>query len=172
MIRRGLLLLAAVAVLALVAAFVASPRAFAADKAVANQITDEIICPCDCGEVLTGCICELGIEMKGFVENSLGEGQTKDQILAALVAKHGEVVLGAPKARGFNLIVWVAPFVATLMGMAIAFFVLRRWTSRKLALEAAGGSAGPAAGAPPTDSESDLDALRARAEDEIRRLRG
>jgi cytochrome c-type biogenesis protein CcmH/NrfF len=172
LIGRGLLLLAAAAVLALATVFVVAPGAFAADKAVANQITDEIICPCDCGEVLTGCICELGIEMKGSVENSLKAGKTKEQITAALVSKYGEVVLGAPKAKGFNIIVWVAPFLATLMGMVIAFFVLRRWTSRKPALEAAGGSAGPVAGAPPTDSDSDLDALRARAEEEIRRLRG
>lgn len=172
MIRRGLLLAAAVAVLVLAAAFVLAPGAFAGDKALKpSDVTDDIICPCDCGEVLTGCICELGVEMKGVVEKSLKEGKTKEQITAAFVAKYGEVVRGAPKAKGFNLIVWVAPFLATVVGMAVALLVLRRWTARRQALQAAGsaGAGAPGDAAPPTGS--DLETLRARAEEEIRRMR-
>ena len=167
MIRRRPPPVAAVVALALAAACFAAPGALAADKAAANKITDEIICPCDCGEVLTGCICDLGIEMKGFVEKSLDEGKTKDQILAALVSEHGEVVLGAPKPKGFNLIVWIAPFLATLFGLTIAFVILRRWAARK---EAYLTEAHP--GGRLSDSQSDLESLRARAEEEIRRLRG
>ena len=173
MMRRGLLLLAAAAVLALAAAFVLAPGAFAADKPLKpSDITDEIICPCDCGEVLTGCICELGVEMKGTVEKSIKEGKTKEEIEAVFVAKYGEVVLGAPKARGFNLIVWVAPFLATFAGLVMVVFILRRWTARKQALEAAGGGVGGAPGGAAPTPGSDLEALRARAEDEIRRLQG
>ncbi len=138
----------------------------AAQKGEAQKITDQIICPCSCGEVLTGCTCETGKEMKAFIDNSLARGQTKDAIVQALVTQYGEVVLGAPKPRGFNLVVWVAPFLATLAGFVIAFAVLRRWTARKRAVPAA-PAAGPMAGA-----GGDLDALRARAEEEIRRLRG
>ena len=138
----------------------------AVPKGEAQKITDQIICPCSCGEVLTGCTCETGKEMKAFIDNSLAKGQTKDAVVQALVTQYGEVVLGAPKARGFNLIVWVAPVLATLVGFVIAFAVLRRWTVRKRALAAA-----PASGAAALP-DGDLDALRARAEEEIRRLRG
>ncbi len=138
----------------------------AVQKGEAQKITDQIICPCSCGEVLTGCTCETGKEMKAYIDNSLAKGQTKDAIVQALVTQYGEVVLGAPKPRGFNLVVWVAPFLATLVGFVIAFMVLRRWTSRKRALAAA-----PAAGGAAVPG-GDLDALRARAEEEIRRLRG
>ena len=138
----------------------------AAPKGEAQKVTDQIICPCSCGEVLTGCTCETGKEMKAFIDNSLAKGQTRDAIVQALVTQYGEVVLGAPKARGFNLVVWVAPFLATLIGFVIAFAVLRRWTARKRAFATAPATG--AAGGP----GGDLDALRARAEEEIRRLRG
>ena len=149
----------------LLAAFAAP--ASAVTKSPMRQITDDIICPCSCGEVLTGCTCETAVEMRAFVEKSLKAGQSKTEITHALVAQYGEVVLGAPRARGFNLIVWVAPFLATLIGFAIAFLALKRWAGRKPAAAAAGGApSGPAGTA-----EQDLDALRARAEEELRRLR-
>ena len=145
-------------------AALASP-ALAEKKSPMRQITDDIICPCSCGEVLTGCTCETAVEMRAFVESSLKAGQSKDEITHALVAQYGEVVLGAPRAKGFNLVVWVAPFLATLVGFTVAFFLLRRWAGRR-----------PGAAAPPPGSagsaERDLEALRARAEEELRRLRG
>jgi cytochrome c-type biogenesis protein CcmH/NrfF len=140
--------------------------ALAEKKSPMRQITDDIICPCSCGEVLTGCTCETAVEMRAFVEKSLKAGQSKGEVTHALVAQYGEVVLGAPRAKGFNLVVWIAPFLATLLGFGIAFFLLRRWAGRRPAAATTGrpGSTGSA--------EQDLDALRARAEEELRRLRG
>lgn len=148
-------------------------------KDPAKAITSQLICPCSCGEILSGCVCETGKTMQGFVSDELKAGKTGEQITASLVTKYGEVILGAPKAEGFNLIVWVAPFVATLLGFVIAAFVLRRWVRRRsdLALAGAGASgtsssAGVAGGVPGprTSAQEDLAALRARAEEELRRL--
>lgn len=145
----------------------ASPAA-AEKKSPMRQITDDIICPCSCGEVLTGCTCETAVEMRAYVEKSLKAGQSKGDITRALVAQYGEVVLGAPRAKGFNLVVWVAPFLATLGGFAVAFFLLRRWAGRRPPAAPAGETPFQTAGS----AEQDLEALRARAEEELRRLRG
>jgi cytochrome c-type biogenesis protein CcmH/NrfF len=152
-------------VVAALAWSVVSPG-FAAKKSPEQEITDSIICPCSCGEILTGCTCDTAKEMKAFVASSLRSGRTKAEITESLVAQYGEVVLGAPKAKGFNLIVWVAPILATLLGFGIALFLLKRWAGRPLA--AGPGAAGSVAGRGP---EQDLGALRARAEEELRRLR-
>lgn len=167
---------------ALIAALflVASPVA-AEKKNPAQQITDDIICPCSCGEVLTGCTCETAKGMQAFVTDELKNGKGKDQIEAELVSKYGEVILGAPKPKGFNLIVWVAPFAATILGLGIATFILLRWVRRRsgpalggpaLAGGAAGGGVGAAGGGGPAGggAQEDFEALRARAEAEIRRL--
>jgi cytochrome c-type biogenesis protein CcmH len=150
-------------------------------KDPARAITSQLICPCSCGEILSGCICETGKTMQGFVTSELKTGKTKEQITASLVSKYGEVILGAPKAEGFNLVVWVAPFVATLLGFLIAGFVLRRWVHRRagLATAGAGGGAagpggivpGPGAATRPGPAGEDLDSLRAKAEEELRRYR-
>lgn len=144
----------------------AAPMAAGPKKDPAQSITSQLICPCSCGEVLLGCTCDVGISLKGYVSDELKAGKDKDAIEAALIAKYGEVILGAPKAKGFNLIVWVAPFLATVLGFGIASMVLARWVRRKRDLAAA-----PAApGSPPPDLAS-LDALRARAEAEMRELK-
>ena len=154
----------------LIAISAAAPLdAAAKGKDPAQAITSDIICPCSCGEVLSGCTCDTGKSMQAFVETSLKEGKSKDQIVGALVARYGEVIRGAPKAQGFNLIVWIAPFAVTLVGFAIAFIILRRWARRGPAL--AGGAGGLDGAGHPTTEDS-LESLRARAEAELRRMRG
>ena len=109
--------------------------------------------------------------MQGFVTDALKSGKGKDQIVASLVAKYGEVIRGAPKAEGFNLIVWIAPFVATAIGFLIAAFVLRRWVGRRrVAVQGPGRTVGGGLIGAPTTADQDLARLRARAEAELKRM--
>ena len=81
------------------------------------------------------------------------------------------MIRGAPKAEGFNLIVWIAPFVATVIGFIIAGFVLRRWVGRRsVAAAAPGGVVGAGFLGTPATAEQDLAKLRARAEAELKRM--
>ena len=159
--------------LALVASSSAA-RAFEASsgkKDPARQITSQLICPCSCGEILSGCTCDTGKAMQGFVSDALQKGQGKDQIVASLVAKYGEVIRGAPKAQGFNLVVWIAPFAATLLGFAVAGFVLLRWVRRRAPVPAGPLGVAPGPWGAGSTAEQDMVALRARAEAELKRLR-
>lgn len=142
-------------------------------KDPARAITSQLICPCSCGEILSGCTCETGKAMQGYVDREIKAGKSKDQIEASLVNQYGEVILGAPKAKGFNLLVWVAPFLATALGFLIASVVLFRWVRRRApAMPGGAGSGGPdLSGGPSTTAEQDLDALRERAEAELRRFK-
>ncbi|HEU4724143.1 MAG TPA: cytochrome c-type biogenesis protein CcmH [Candidatus Eisenbacteria bacterium] len=156
-------------------ALAALPRpAYANESAAGTKadpvraITSQLICPCSCGEVLSGCTCETGIALKGYVDREIKAGKGKDVIEAALIAKYGEVILGAPKAKGFNLVVWVAPFAATILGFGIATMILTRWVRRKRVV-AAGAAGAPGAGTPSADAS--LEQLRARAEAELREMR-
>ena len=163
--------LAPLAALALVvlATFAAPALAKATDTA--REITNQIICPCSCGEVLTGCTCETGKSMQATVAAGVKAGKDKKTIVDALVAQYGEVIRGAPKPEGFNLIVWIAPFAATLVGLVIAYFVLRRLVRRRNVA----AMPGPDGTLPfPTGRalEADLDQLRDRAESELRDMKG
>ena len=148
---------------------VATGAAWAVESAAgrkdpARAITSQLICPCSCGEILSGCICETGVSMNAYVAKEIKAGKAKETIEAALVAKYGEVILGAPKAKGFNLLVWVLPFLMTAIGLSTAWVILRRWVRRKSEMVPA------AAAAPGSSAEADLAALRARAEAELRRM--
>ncbi len=150
--------------------FSPADRTFAKPRDPAHEITSQLICPCSCGEVLSGCTCETGKSMQAYVENAIRQGRNKDQIVGALVTQYGEVIRGAPKAQGFNLVVWVAPFAATLAGFAIAFLVLRRWVRRRPAASVAGVPDARAGFGSGRTAEHDLEELRARAEAELRRM--
>ncbi len=151
---------------------IAAAPALAKPRDPAHEITSQIICPCSCGEVLSGCTCETGKSMQATVENGIKAGKSKKAIVDALVAQYGEVIRGAPKAEGFNLIVWVAPFVATLAGFAIAFFILRRWVRRRAALVSPGVRPDGTIPFPSGRArDGDLEALRERAEEELRELK-
>ena len=166
---------AAVAAIAIAIACALAQPAGANDAASGSTadpgraITSQLICPCSCGEILSGCTCETGIALKGYVDRELKAGKDRKAIEASLVAKYGEVILGAPKAKGFNLVVWVAPFVATVIGFGIATMILMRWVRRKLAVAAApvGGASSAEAGSDPA-----LEERRARAEAELREMKG
>jgi len=162
---------ATVALLAMLAGWIAPAVAVAVESAAgrkdpARAITSQLICPCSCGEILSGCTCDTGKAMQGFVTDALKGGKGHDEIVASLVAKYGEVIRGAPKAEGFNLIVWIAPFVATVIGFIIAAFVLRRWVGRRSVTAMPGGGMIGA----PTTADQDLARLRARAEAELKRM--
>ena len=163
-------LLAALALTALLLAAFAIPAgatvSAAGGKDPAHAVTSQLICPCSCGEILSGCTCETGKSMQGFVTDELKKGKGKDEITTALVAKYGEVIRGAPKAQGFNLLVWILPFVATAIGFVFAAMVLKRWVGRRHPAVLA-----PAGHPPMTTADQDLADLRARAEDELRGLR-
>ena len=175
--RRPVSAIASLVLLLVLTVFV--PPSFANPRDPAHEITSQLICPCSCGEVLSGCTCETGKSMQATVENGIKEGKSKNEIVGALVSQYGEVIRGAPKAEGFNLIVWIAPFAATLAGFALAFWILRRWVSRRGALADAGAgmqeAEGPAGATTPylagRSVEADAEALRQRAEEELHEMR-
>src|SRR5574341_547112 len=55
---------------------------------------------------------ELAKEMRNLVRDLVLQGKTREEIQAYFVSRYGEFVLLAPPKRGFNLLVWVLPFVA------------------------------------------------------------
>ena len=74
---------------------------------------------------------EMAVQMRGIVREQLQAGKTPDEVRAYFVSKYGEWVLLAPTAQGFNLTVWILPFVVLLAGLAFAAWFLRRWSRRR-----------------------------------------
>ena len=74
---------------------------------------------------------EMAQQMRGIIREQLAVGKTPDQIKEFFVSKYGEWVLLAPTTRGFSLLVWVLPFVALIVGVALGLWFIRRWSVNK-----------------------------------------
>lgn len=114
-----------------------------------NALRNEIACYCGCGMTVQGClggmICSESRELSNQVITLVSAGKSREQVLQAMVDKYGERILSAPTKKGFNLAVWVLPFVALLGGVVLIVWMVSRWQRRSPAPAAAST---PAASAP------------------------
>ncbi len=93
--------------------------------------------------------------MKSEVRQLLAAGYTEEQIIDYFEQSYGEFVRLEPKAKGFNLVVWIAPVVALLIGVLLIVVRLR---------SPARGESEPD---PSTAQSEDLESYRQRVKQEI-----
>ncbi len=114
--------------LLLVIVFLALPAANTY-AATVEDIANQLICQCDCTQVLSKCaepICSTREEMKGEIRQQLNDGKTQQQIIQFFVGKYGEKVLASPSKTGFNLTVWLAPIAAILLGGVVIYATVKK----------------------------------------------
>jgi tetratricopeptide (TPR) repeat protein len=76
--------------------------------------------------------------MREVIRERLRRGENEQEIRAYFISKYGEWVLLSPKPEGFNLLVWVLPFLALVVGGGWSWARLRKWVRKEdppLALE-------------------------------------
>jgi len=100
--------------------------------------------------------CDTAIAEMKEIDEHLAQGQTEQQVIDAFIAKYGTIAYVEPPKHGFGLLAWLMPVIYTIVGLAIAVFVVKRWASRKPVLI-------PAAPARSTASQEALARARAQA---------
>ena len=101
----------------------ASPAASGVD-----YVTEQIICDCGCSNLtVKNCTCGKADRVRAEIAARLDRGETPQQVLKSYVDEYGEQILAAPTREGFNLVGWLLPFGAVLLGGTVLIFVLRRW---------------------------------------------
>lgn len=74
---------------------------------------------------------EMAGQMRAIVREHLAAGETPAQVRQYFVDRYGDWILLAPPRRGFTLLVWLAPIVAVLAGVAVVAVRVTRWTRRR-----------------------------------------
>lgn len=97
----------------------------------AQKLDKQLIAPCCWTATLDEHFSDVAVDMKGQIRQMLAEGKSEDQILQFFEKKYGERVLSEPKTSGFNLVVWVFPFVILIVGSTILWSVLNRRLKKK-----------------------------------------
>jgi cytochrome c-type biogenesis protein CcmH len=134
----------------LAALLVSSPAALAAtadNRASFTQIEGDVMCVV-CHEPLAVAQSPEAFQERDYIRGLINQGKSRREIENDLVQQYGPAVLAKPPAHGFNLLVYVIPPVAVIMGIAVVAVTLPRWrrrTRRAAALaSAAPHPAGPA----------------------------
>ncbi|MFB0535008.1 MAG: cytochrome c-type biogenesis protein CcmH [Anaerolineae bacterium] len=101
-----------------------------------NEVAKELYCPLCTGLRLDNCQLKVCDGMRDVIRQKLEAGESKEQIKAYFVEQYGEVVLGVPSRKGFNLLAWVFPFLALVVAGGWVYYAARLWARRRAATAA------------------------------------
>jgi cytochrome c-type biogenesis protein CcmH len=138
----GICQLLAFTMLWVAAAFAAEDKDIAAK---AREIEDQLIAPCCWTQPVSEHYSEVAEKIRQEVRQMVVEGKSRDQILDHFVAQYGERILVTPRAKGFNRLVYILPWVALALGAWLVILLLKKLRSPSIA---------PAASAPPAALDS------------------
>ena len=96
----------------------------------ASEINDLIMCPLCAGQTIAQSSNETSRQMRDLVIKKLRQGESKEEILQYFESRYGERILATPNKKGFNLMLWILPFVSVTLAAIVIFFLIRRWSSR------------------------------------------
>ena len=105
----------------------------AADSALevmTTHLASELRCPVCQGNSIQDSPSELAQQMRDLIRDQLRSGKTPDEVRAYFVEKYGEWILLSPRAEGLNLVVYLVPLLAVLVGGAVVWRTVKRWTAQ------------------------------------------
>lgn len=129
-----------------------------------NEIARELWCPLCNGVRLDNCELQACVQMREVIAEKMMAGESKEAIKTYFVQQYGDVVLGQPSREGFNLIVWVFPVLAALVGAGWVVYLVMTWRKRQTSVAAT-----PTPAAPASESAANDDYTR-RVERELKQL--
>ena len=91
----------------------------------AQGIHKSLMCPICPSETIDQSQTEIANQMRRTVREKLAEGESRGDILQFFVERYGQEVLAEPPKSGFNLLVWLAPPLALLLGGGALAMVVR-----------------------------------------------
>jgi cytochrome c-type biogenesis protein CcmH len=106
-----------------------APRAFGAASLEEDvrRISAELRCPVCQGLSVGDSPSRMADQMRDLIRERLAAGESPEEVKAYFVERYGEWILLTPRREGFNLFLWVLPFLALAGGAAALVMVLRRW---------------------------------------------
>lgn len=94
-------------------------------EARARAISQKLRCPVCQGENIDESNAAISRDLRLYVRERLVAGDGDDQVIDAVADRFGEFVLFEPRARGGNLLLWLAGPVMALIGLAVAWTFIR-----------------------------------------------
>lgn len=96
----------------------------------AREISYLLMCPVCEGQSVAESNSELANDMRSVIRQKLEAGESKEQIINYFVNRYGESILGYPPVKGVNLLLWLLPALAVVLGGVSIGLFLRSTKSR------------------------------------------
>ena len=101
-----------------------------------DKVERNLRCQCGCTLDVYTCrttdfVCQVSPAMHADIKSLVEGGYSAQEILDSFVDVYGERALMAPRPDGFNLVGYLAPFVAFGAGAVAVVAVLRSWHAKK-----------------------------------------
>ncbi len=127
--RRGLLTMMGVGLLALAVASVAAAQQEVPTDDQVNAIAKQLYCPVCENVPLDVCPTQACQQWRDTIREKLGAGWTEAQIQQYFVDQYGARVLATPPATGLNWLVYLLPPLAFAGGAYLLLRAVRAWRS-------------------------------------------
>jgi cytochrome c-type biogenesis protein CcmH len=92
----------------------------------AREIEDNLIAPCCWSQPVSEHDSEVAQKIRKEVHEMVAAGRSRDEIMDHFVAQYGERILTAPRAKGFNGLVYILPWVALALGAWLLIIILKK----------------------------------------------
>ncbi len=93
----------------------------------ARRIEGKLMAPCCWAEPVSQHLSPVAEEMRREIRKMLGEGRSEQEILDTYVARYGVRILTSPPARGFNLVLYILPWLFGITAILGLSLIIRRW---------------------------------------------
>lgn len=134
-----------------------------------NDIARNLYCPICENTPLDVCPTQACQDWRDEIRAQLGQGRSRQEIEDYFVARYGAQVLAQPRFSGFDLLVWILPVLAVLIGGAFFWRYLRTLQDTQPDADDVGPSGMAAQGSAPTPPPRvDKDDYISRVEEEVR----
>jgi len=149
--------------LLLLGLIVAAAPVAADSRSEYDEAASTILCDCGCHpQSVADCTCGRAAEMRSEIQGLVAGGMTGDAVIASYVERYGDKIRIAPTAKGFNLLAWLGPLGALVIGaVGVA------WLARRLSRAGGASAEPPAPPATPPADEAYLARLRQEVEERL-----
>ena len=94
---------------------------------IAREIEDNLIAPCCWTQPVSEHPSEVSDTIRREVREMLAAGKSRNEIIDHYVAKYGERILAAPRARGFNRLAYILPWLALVAGAGLTIILVKKF---------------------------------------------
>ena len=91
-----------------------------------NAVARQLYCPVCENVPLDVCPTQACADWRSEIRLMLEQGKSTQDVLNYFKDRYGQRVLATPQAEGFNLLVWILPPIAAIIGLAVVVMTLRR----------------------------------------------